>query len=137
MDSPAPEPDPYAPPAAAVRASDAAPAPGEIHALCELVRGWEKLRLLYNAILLPAGLIVLSALVIRSNLPVPAAIAGGLFVGFGANAAFFLGPLAELYLRGWLTRGAPFRHGRKVLFIAGLAVSLLVFLFWSAIAILA
>jgi len=48
MDDPPPEPDPYAPPAAVARASsDAAAAIGETHALCELVRGWEKLRLLY------------------------------------------------------------------------------------------
>jgi hypothetical protein len=109
-------PNPYAPPAE--------PPPAEDRAnLGELVRGWEKLRLLYNGIMILPGLGVLGLWVTRQHLPVPAAIAGGIVVGIGANIAFMLGPLAELYLRGLLKNGAPLGKGRLLIFGAGLVVS--------------
>jgi hypothetical protein len=109
-------PNPYAPPATPPPAEDRAQ-------LGELVRGWEKLRLIYNGIMLLPGLGVLALWVTRQHLPLPAAIVSGIFVGIGANIAFMLGPLAELYLRGLLKNGAPLGKGRLLIFGAGLIVS--------------
>ncbi len=114
-------PNPYAPPSAPPPAEDRA-------SLGELVRGWEKLRLLYNGILILPGLGVLTLWVTRLHLPLAAAIIGGILVGIGANIAFMLGPLAELYLRGLLKNGAPLGKGRLLIFGAGLVVSGGVFL---------
>lgn len=109
-------PNPYAPPSA--------PPPTEDRAsLGELVLGWEKLRLFYNGIMILPGLGVLALWVTRQHLPVPAAIIGGILVGIGANIAFMVGPLAELYLRGLLKNGAPLGKGRLLIFGAGLVVS--------------
>ncbi|MES2923999.1 MAG: hypothetical protein V4819_20770 [Verrucomicrobiota bacterium] len=110
------EPNPYAPPSAPPVASDHA-------TLGELVRGWEKLRLIYNGILLPPGIGVLMLWITRQNLPIPAAIIGGILVGIGANVAFMLGPLAELYLRGLFRNGDSLGKGRLLVFGAGLVVS--------------
>lgn len=103
-------------------------------ALGELVRGWEKLRLIYNALLGLPGLLVLALMVNRQQMPVYAAAAGGLFVAAAANTAFFLGPLAELYLRGWFMGGKPLGRGRWLIFVAGLTVSFGVFLVFALIA---
>ena len=125
MDSP--EFDPYQRPK-----SDASPIQ-EIAALGELVRAWEKLRLLYNAIMIFPGLAVLALWVTRGNLPVPGAITFGILVGIGANIAFFLGPLAELYLRGLFRQGEGIGKGRWLIFSAGLVVSATVVLLSSII----
>ena len=79
--------NPYAPPAAA-------PDPTEAAVLAELVRAWEKLRLLYNGIMILPGVGVLAIWVTRQNLPLPAALVSGLLVGVAANVAFLLGPLS-------------------------------------------
>jgi|GEM_PF-1380794 len=101
----------------------------DIAALGELVRAWEKLRLLYNGLMILPGLGVLTLWVTRSNLPIPAAVAFGIVVGLGANTAFFLGPLAELYLRALFRRGEGIGRGRWLIFSAGLLVSGAVVLF--------
>lgn len=119
-------PNPYAPPSAPPLAEDRA-------TLGELVRSWEKLRLIYNGILLLPGTGVLILWITRQHLPVPAAIIGGILVGVGANIAFMLGPLAELYLRGLLRNGAPLGKGRLLIFSAGLVVSAGVFLIFGII----
>jgi hypothetical protein len=110
--------DPYTPPS---------PGPltfgGEPAALGELVRGWEKLRLVYNGIMILPGICVLALWVSKMGMPVPGAIVSGLFTGLGANAAFFLGPVSELYLRGLFRQGAPIGKGRMLIFAAGLVVS--------------
>lgn len=108
--------NPYAPPSAAPPADDRA-------ALGELVRGWEKLRLLYNGIMILPGICVLFLWITRQQLAIPTAIIGGILGGIGANVAFMLGPLAELYLRGFLKDGASLGKGRLLLFSAGLVVS--------------
>ncbi len=113
-------PNPYAPPAAP-------PPTGDRATLGELVFGWEKLRLIYNGILLLPGTCVLILWITRQHLPIPAAIAGGIITAIGANIAFLLGPLAELYLRGLLRNGAPLGKGRLLIFCAGLVVSAGVF----------
>ncbi|MEO5714291.1 MAG: hypothetical protein ABIT37_12460 [Luteolibacter sp.] len=115
--------DPYRTPQAA-DSSDP-----DIAALGELVRAWEKLRLLYNGIMILPGLGVLALWISRANLPIPVAIVFAIIVGLGANTAFFLGPLAELYLRALFRRGEGIGKGRWLIFSAGLVVSAAVVLF--------
>ena len=123
------EPNPYAPPSAPPVASDHA-------TLGELVRGWEKLRLIYNGIMILPGTGVLVLWVTRQKLPVPAAIVVGILFGIGANVAFMLGPLAELYLRGLFKNGASLGRGRLLVFGAGLVISAGVLLIFGIIAFL-
>lgn len=108
--------------------------PGRLDAMAELVRSWEKLRLYYNGILLLPGLGVLALFVSRQDMPLGGAIASGIFVAVCANIAFFLGPLAELYLRGFLLGGRALGRGRLLIFAAGMIVSLVLF---SVIAVFA
>lgn len=122
-----PQFDPYRTP------QSADSSPPEMAALGELVRAWEKLRLLYNGIMILPGLAVLVLWVTRGNLPIPGAIAFGLIVGLGANTAFFLGPLTEIYLRALFRRGEGIGKGRWLIFSAGLVVSGAVVLFSSII----
>ncbi len=112
------EPNPYATPAAAPLANHGDPA-----ALSELVRSWEKLRLIYNGIMILPGIGVLALWCTKAAMPVPAAIFLGIFTGINANIAFFLGPLSELYLRGLLRNGESIGKGRRLIFAAGLVVS--------------
>lgn len=102
--------------------------------MAELVRSWEKLRVYYNGILLLPGIGVLALFVSRLHMPAGGAVASGIFVGVCANIAFFLGPLAELYLRGFLLAGRTLGRGRMFLFAAGVFVSLGLF---AVIALLA
>lgn len=115
--------DPYAPPASSEDPS-MAPKP----ALREIVLAWEKLRLIYNAILAIPGILILVFSMRQASMPLPVAVISGGFVAAGANICFFLGPLAELYLRGLFLRGEPIGRGRWLIFWAGVAVSLGVFL---------
>jgi hypothetical protein len=123
------DPNPYAPPSAAPLASDHA-------TLGELVRAWEKLRLIYNGIMILPGIGVLVLWITRQQLPIPSAVVGGILFGIGANVAFMLGPLAELYLRGLFRNGASLGKGRLLVFGAGLVVSAGVMLIFGIIAFL-
>lgn len=123
------DPNPYAPPSASPLASDHA-------TLGELVRAWEKLRLIYNGIMILPGIGVLVLWITRQQLPIPAAVVGGILFGIGANVAFMLGPLAELYLRGLFRNGASLGRGRMLVFGAGLVVSAGVMLIFGIIAFL-
>lgn len=106
----------------------ATPSTGPLHsgddpvALGELVREWEKLRLVYNGLMILPGIGVL-ALWVRWGMPLPAALFFSIATGIGANVAFLLGPLSELYWRALFHQGAPIGKGRKMIFGAGLAVS--------------
>ena len=88
----------------------------------ELVLGWEKLRLLYNGLLLLPGLMVI-ALFLRAGMPVAPLLALSLAFAAGANLCFLLGPLAELYLAALRPSDASSRTPRRLLFGAGLAAS--------------
>lgn len=123
------ETNPYATPGSSITSE-----PDNLATLSELVRGWEKLRLFYNAILSLPGLLVLALLINRAQMPVPTAFAGGAFVAACANAAFFLGPLSELYFRGFFTNGKSLGRGRWLIFGAGLTLSLGVFLIFASAA---
>lgn len=112
--------DPYAPPLTQVSSAE----PEAQQALGELVKGWEKLRMLYNALLLLPGIAVLAVNVSQGGMNVPIAITSGLLCGLGANGAYFAGPLAELYLRAILFKSKPSPLLRKALFAGGILISL-------------
>lgn len=97
-------------------------------ALREIVLGWEKLRLIYNVILLFPGLLILTLWTSRHGMPWAAAVASAAFVGVGANIAYLLGPLTELYFRGLFRNGESIGRGRWLIFGGGLVVSGGVFL---------
>ncbi|MEM1083441.1 MAG: hypothetical protein AAGI48_04920 [Verrucomicrobiota bacterium] len=99
----------------------------ELPALREVVVGWEKLRLLYNVILLIPGIGILALMIKRQDLPLGAAVAGAIFMGIGANLAFMLGPIVEIYFRGLFRNGQTIGRGRWLIFGAGLVVSAGVF----------
>jgi hypothetical protein len=114
--------NPYAPPVAGSEPDDY-----QRPALREIVVGWEKLRLWYNAILLVPGLAVLASWVGKQGMPLFLALVMAIMVAAGANFCFLLGPAAELYLRGLFREGRPLGRGRLLIFGAGLVVSLGVF----------
>ncbi|MFC7336491.1 hypothetical protein ACFQY0_04815 [Haloferula chungangensis] len=116
--------DPYAPPSSGEPAATS----HEPSALREVVVAWEKMRWIYNLILLLPGLIIVSLMVLRHEMPVRVGVVGAMMVGIGANMAYFLGPLTELYFRAIFRNGEPIGQGRKLIFAAGLVVSAGVFL---------
>ncbi len=115
--------DPYAPPA-----SVDDPTIDQRPVLREIVLAWEKLRLIYNGLLAVPGILVLVMFIQKDGMPLPVAVISGGMVAAGANICFFLGPLAELYLRGLSKRCEPIGRGRWLIFGAGVAVSFGVFL---------
>lgn len=114
--------NPYAPPVAGSEPDD-----HQRPALREIVLGWEKLRLWYNAILFVPGVVVILAWVGKQGMPLFFAVVMAAMVAIGANFCFLLGPAAELYLRGLFRDGRPLGRGRLLIFGAGLVVSLGVF----------
>jgi hypothetical protein len=115
--------DPYAPPSSTLH-----PVVEQKMALRELVLAWEKLRILYNGLLLLPGLLILFTLVTEENIGVIEALVMGGFVAIGANCCFFLGPAAELYLRGLFRKGEPIGRGRWLIFGSGTMLSLMLFI---------
>ena len=79
-------------------------------------------------ILLVPGLLVLTLWTNRHGMPWAAAVASAVFVGIGANIAYLLGPLTELYFRGLFRNGESIGRGRWLIFGGGLVVSSGVFL---------
>lgn len=116
--------DPYAPPGS----DSGGEVPLDKSALREVVTGWEKLRLVYNLILLIPGIVIESIMVMRQGMPLAAGIFGAVVIAVGANLAFFLGPLTELYFRALFRKGESIGRGRQLIFGAGLVVSAGVFL---------
>ena len=111
--------NPYTPPlAAAIPADDQKPA------LREIVIAWERLRLLYKALLAIPGILVLLAVVSETYTTPLGAIISGAYVAVGANLCFLIGPLAELYLRGIFRQGQPLGRGRWLIFGSGTCLSL-------------
>ena len=115
--------DPYAPPS-----SPALPADDQRPALREIVLSWEKLRLLYNAILAVPGLLVLNAMTGEFGITLAEAVLSAAFVAVGANLCFLLGPVAELYLRGLFRQGQPLGRGRWLIFGSGTLLSFFLFI---------
>lgn len=103
------------------------PVPDQKPALRELVFAWERFRLYYNALLALPGVLILYTLIVMGAMsPGEALISGGL-VAVAANACFFLGPAAELYLRGLFRNGEPLGRGRLLIFGGGTLLSLMLF----------
>ncbi|MGB6223699.1 hypothetical protein [Haloferula sp.] len=117
--------DPYAPPKSGSQGGTEQP---ERKALREVVTAWERLRLIYNLLLLVPGVVIVTILVTGQDMPLGFAVIGALVIGIGANAAFFLGPLVELYFRALFRNGESIGRGRQLIFGAGLVVSAGVFL---------
>ena len=88
-----------------------------------VVIAWEKLRLLYNVILMLAGIIALFILINYYRESTTMVLMQTLAFAFLANVCFFAGPVCELYLRA-------FRHVsnaqslRWILFSMGTIVSI-------------
>ena len=61
-------------------------------------------------------------------MPLAVGVLGAVLIGIGANVAYFLGPLTELYFRALFRNGESIGQGRKLIFGAGLVVSAGVFL---------
>lgn len=92
-----------------------------------IIRAWERLRILYNLLLFPLGLIILYQAWTVGFVFTEIAF-GALTVGFGANAFFFFGPLFEIYACS--SRDIPeFGQYRLIPFLLGLVISLILFLF--------
>lgn len=77
-----------------------------------VIRRWEKLRLLYNAVLVPWTVLLIAVLPGGGTAGPADVFVGGLV----ANACFCAGPVAEAYLVGV---GAPARAARGWLFALG------------------
>jgi hypothetical protein len=112
--------DPYAPPVAGWL-----PVTVSGHEVRVVVVAWERLRIVYNLVLLVAGLGVGSiwGIVVGST----EFLLGAAVVGIGANGCFFAGPLVELYLMAIRRSGPWKRPARWALFGSGLGFSLLMF----------
>lgn len=94
-------------------------------ALRELAVGWEAQRIRYNLILLPFGC---GTLFIRSRIDEYLAplLFGAFLFAIGANLAYLLGPLAELYGRSLLSGSKEMRPLRQLLYWGGIAFSIIV-----------
>lgn len=94
----------------------------------EVFLAWEKLRVIYNAILLLVATILLANAYWPGNDLHPDVEFSSVLIkimacAVAANALYFLGPIVESYIR-WL--GADGRYWRFVFFGAGFAISLLI-----------
>lgn len=90
-------------------------------AMRSIVFSWEKFRLLYNAILLPAGLVVLF-FAANAGMAILLIVVGAIGTAIGANICFCAGPLAEFYFCALFRREAT-PSLRKLLFAGGLLIS--------------
>ncbi len=108
------------------------PQDGTSRVLRKVCLSWELLRIVYNLVMLGAGLSALWFLRNMSgdyiefgrdavNNPV-VAVGYALIFGVAANILYCFGPLAEWYL--YLLRGRPLGRGRYLLFAVGLLLSL-------------
>lgn len=94
------------------------------HEVRAVIVAWERLRIIYNVVLLVAGVGAISLWEFLGMVPVLLGVVG---VGIGANACFFAGPLAELYSMG-IRRSGPWKSsGRWLVFGGGLGFSLCLF----------
>ena len=119
------------------------------------IKAWEKLRIIYNGIMLVAGGIVLWRAISLQNwivahdmatggpahvypiAPVPVLVMAALGFGLIANLCFCLGPYSEFLLAA---RGVPLtgERIRKFVFAMGVLLSLgLVGLAWAAVELIA
>lgn len=96
--------------------------------LKESILAWEKLRILYNILLIPPGILICVQAFKLPQQPLLVIMFEALFVGFAANICFCAGPMFEIY-RLALTQRPSSKLLRNILFGLGLAFSFLVFAF--------
>lgn len=90
-----------------------------------IILGWEKLRILYNLILLGVGLlVVLEAR--KVGMHASEITAGVFLMAVGANAGFCIGPMSELYFCTFLQKRS-LETLRIPMFALGLIMSLALF----------
>lgn len=129
------ESDPYASPTTkAIKAFVSSEGAESSARLRDIVFSWEKLRIIYNLILVGPGLAVLYYSAISSSWSIPLSEIFYSAIPFAilANLCFFAGPLAELYFSAiWQLSNS--RAIRYWCFGLGLAFSLLIMLmsFWA------
>ena len=87
---------------------------------------WERHRITYNAILFVAGIVVLLWYA-RNNVHPAFLVFGGISMAMGANSAYLLGPLTELYLCAIFNLPHLDNKWRYLFFGGGVAFSLVVF----------
>lgn len=85
------------------------------------VIAWEKLRLIFNAVLLGEGLLFGAPLMLMD----PSLVAGAILFAICANVFFCLGPMLEMYLIAFRGVCLP-TFGRNSLFGVGLGFSILI-----------
>ena len=112
-------------------ASDTAPVAAPPGGLRETLLGWERLRVVYNVILLTAYVWVFLAGDNPMAMFTVLMMVQALAMAFAANVLFFAGPLAELYLK-YIGMRAPW--ARPALFALGTVYS--VFLTVNTITVL-
>jgi len=87
-----------------------------------IIYEWERMRVWYNAILLPFGMVV-AVIAGVGGVPLTEVVFGSLAVGFFANAFYFFGPLFELY--SCCSRQIrEFGKWRGLIFLLGVVLSL-------------
>lgn len=97
-----------------------------------IVSSWERLRLIYNAVLAGVGTLILIASISKGFMPIGVAATSAISVAIMANLAFFLGPLSEVYLCAIRDEGELPVY-RKGIFIVGMIFSLCLFLYSGSI----
>ncbi len=89
----------------------------------QVVIAWEKLRLLYNVVMLLVGIIALFILINYYRESTNMVLFQALCFAFVANLCFFAGPVCELYLRAFRNISNA-QSLRWILFIVGTVISL-------------
>ena len=97
-------------------------APVGADSIRQIFRAWERLRIIYNLVLIPWTILLLWALGTHHEHPLaPSSLGTALLGGVLANFCFFAGPVLESYA-SWL--GIRLRSLRGVLFVAGLVFTM-------------
>ena len=91
--------------------------------LREIVIGWERLRVLYNIILLLVGVIAIFVTVQQPFFNLEEVVIPAILFGIFANFCFCLGPVAETYIRV-IFNTQDIKSMRLGLFILGTLLSL-------------
>lgn len=92
--------------------------------LREIVIGWERLRVLYNIILLLVGVIAIFVTLQQPFFNLEEVVIPAILFGIFANFCFFVGPVAETYIRV-IFNFQDFKSMRLGLFILGTLLSLI------------
>jgi hypothetical protein len=92
--------------------------------LREIVIGWERMRILYNIILLLIGIIAIFFLLRTPYFKLEETILSAIAFGIFANVCFCAGPVAETYIRA-IFNNQDIRSLRLALFILGTLLSLI------------